>query len=135
MCDVKAFGELSKVEKLKLFEAWLDGEKFEHMARADLWLEISRPKWLPHCTYRIKSKPAPTKPSIDWSAVSEKFKYLAKDRNDESLYLYTHKPKPQVWVWRSKVKGCSIVSADQFASASRGTCDWKDSLVERPEGV
>jgi hypothetical protein len=131
MCDVKAFGKLSKAEKMELLEAWLDGKKIEHMVRADLWVDSGRPTWAQYCAYRIKPKPASTKPSIDWSAVSEKFKYLAKD-DEGSLYLYTHKPEPLGYVWRSRV--CRAVSAEQFASASHGTCDWKDSLVKRPEG-
>lgn len=134
MCDVKPFGELSKAEKMELLEAWVNGEGVEVLYNGVVWATCN-PAWVSWCKYRIKPKPAPTKPSIDWGAVRKEFRYLAKDGNGGFLYLHTHKPEPQGLTWRSKAKDRNVVSADQFASADCGTCDWKDSLVERPEGV
>ena len=74
-----------------------------------------------------------SKPSIDWSQVSDRFKYLAKSRNG-NCYLYEDKPKifyHDCWSFTHGI----CVSASVFQSLEVGTCDWRDSLVERPEGV
>ena len=75
-----------------------------------------------------QSKPQELKPSIDWNHVSEGFQYLAMDADGES-YLYTDKPQQGEWQWMSILR---LAVADHFASFTYGTCDWKDSLVERP---
>ena len=71
-----------------------------------------------------------TKPSIDWEHVHKDFKFLAKDI-DGNAFLYWEKP---VLVlsggWQTTQGDCA--EAHQFASYTSGTCDWQDSLVERP---
>ena len=71
-----------------------------------------------------------TKPSIDWEHVHKDFKFLAKDI-DGNAFLYWEKP---VLVlsggWQITQGDCA--EAHQFASYTSGTCDWQDSLVERP---
>ena len=88
-----------------------------------------------HCTgnvtlfpYPVEIVKATTKPSIDWNHVNESFKWLAMDA-DGSSYIYADKPllgNPQ---WTTNLP---CTSATHFASFTPGTCDWKDSLVERP---
>ena len=68
------------------------------------------------------------KPSIDWNHVSEDFKYLAMDEDGE-CYLYTDKPRQGEWQWATNLP---CTPAFHFASFTSGTCDWKDSLVKRP---
>ena len=78
--------------------------------------------------YPIEIVKAVTKPSIDWNHVNESFKWLAMDA-DGSSYIYADKPllgNPQ---WTTNLP---CTSATHFASFTPGTCDWKDSLVERP---
>lgn len=75
--------------------------------------------------YRIK----PTKPSIDWSHVSDEFNYLARDECG-LFYLYGNKPKINNSLWCSVDH--NVISADAFKSLQVGNCHWKDSLVERP---
>ena len=79
--------------------------------------------------YPVEIVKATTKPSIDWSHVNEDFKWLAMDADGES-YLYTDKPQQgeQQWIARPR-----LAAATHFASFIHGTCDWKDSLVKRPE--
>ena len=79
----------------------------------------------PHPVEIIK---ATVKPSIDWNHVSEGFQYLAMDADGES-YLYTDKPLQGERQWMSSLR---LAAANHFASFTSGTCDWKDSLVERP---
>ena len=78
--------------------------------------------------YPVEIVKAVTKPSIDWSHVSENFQYLAMDEDGE-FYLYTDKPTQASQQW---VTNLTYTPATHFASFVPGTCDWKDSLVERP---
>lgn len=87
---------------------------------------ITSPLTYPHVAHRIKS----TKPSIDWSAHS--FKWIATSSNGVSL-LYMCKPEPVAGGWWVNPTGAPTLIADFLTSFKAGTCDWKDSLVQRPE--
>ena len=78
--------------------------------------------------YPVEIVKATTKPSIDWNHVSEGFQYLAMDADGES-YLYIDEPQQDEQQWMSSLR---LATANLFASFTSGTCDWKDSLVERP---
>ena len=71
-----------------------------------------------------------TKPSIDWSHVSPEYNYLAQDENGGG-YLYGKQPSRRTSAWDTE---SPFLSATTFTSYKPGTCDWKDSLVKRPEG-
>ena len=70
-----------------------------------------------------------TKPSIDWSHVSENFQYLAMDGRGLH-HLFVEKPERISAEW---ITHAPYIYADHFASFIPGTCDWEDSLVKRPE--
>ena len=74
-----------------------------------------------------------SKPSIDWSHVSDKFNCLARDY-DGSVYLYEKKPEmgDDSWSPRTSAWG-DVISAAAFKSLDAGNCDWAESLVERPK--
>ena len=76
-----------------------------------------------------QNKPQELKPSIDWNHVNEVFQYLAMDADGES-YLYTDKPQQGEWQWMSSLR---LAVADHFTSFTPGTCDWRGSLVKRPD--
>ena len=80
--------------------------------------------------YPVEITKAAVKPSIDWNHVSEDFKYLAMDADGE-CYIYSDKPSRGEWQWQW-VSSLRLTVADHFASFTPGTCDWKDSLVKRP---
>ena len=80
-------------------------------------------------TYPVEIIKATTKPSIDWSHVNKYFNYLAMDA-DGNFYIYTDKPLQCDQQWTTNLP-CAL--AIHFASFVPGTCDWKDSLVKRPE--
>ena len=70
-----------------------------------------------------------TKPSIDWSHVSEDFQYLVMDYGGRG-WLCGFKPELLQEEWN----GIGVTTeAENFASFTPGTCDWRDSLVKRPE--
>ena len=79
--------------------------------------------------YPVEITKAVTKPSIEWSHVSEDFQYLAMDSGGLH-HLFTEKPEPIAMEWTTHAL---YIYAEHFASFTSGTCDWKDSLVERPK--
>ena len=79
--------------------------------------------------YPIEIVKAVTKPSIDWTHVSEDFKYLAMDESGLH-HLFTEKPLRGTLQWCTNHP---FICAEHFTSFTPGTCDWKDSLVKRPE--
>jgi len=94
------------------------------------WAVDRTPIWTPWRTYRA----APTtKPSVDWSALDEKWRFIAVDGDD---WAYAHAERPNIYDKQWVVPGGDCFRIDGFLSSYRpGTCDWRDSLIERPEGV
>ena len=78
--------------------------------------------------YPIEITKAVTKPSIDWSHVGEYFQYLAMDSGGNG-YLCGKNPHYDNTIWLMEAP---YIPATAFTSYVPGTCDWKDSLVERP---
>ena len=74
--------------------------------------------------FRVKAVPL-TKPSINWDHVLPEYKWLARDSGGVA-WLYSNKP-------REPDTNGTIAPVRAFSSYSPGTCDWKDSLVERPK--
>jgi hypothetical protein len=95
------------------------------------WVDIGDPRWGPGLVYRVKPQ-QPTKPSVDWSHVAPEYKWLARDLEGAG-WLYGEKPRQREDDWFPN-KGKSG-RAQLFASYTPGTCDWRDSLVQRPEDV
>lgn len=84
----------------------------------------------PHPVEVVKSA---TKPSIDWSQIKDEYKWLAVDVNN-CAYVYENEPNIDgIAYWCSS--GATYFNVNGLVSYSRGTCDWKDSLVKRPELV
>ena len=69
-----------------------------------------------------------TKPSIDWSHVSSEYNYLAQDSNGDG-YLCGKNPHRMSMAWSMETP----IRATAFTSYVPGTCDWEDSLIERPK--
>ena len=63
--------------------------------------------------------------------MDSKFNYLAEDANGDA-FLYEKEPFVTVTAFGSR--GGEIAEVHMFASYVKGTCDWKDSLIKRPEG-
>jgi len=119
----KPFGGLDRETKIALFTSWVDGDGLEYYSSmAGKWVYTSVPSWGRSIRYR---KAAPTKPSIDWDHVAPQFKWMA------TTMLYEEKPRLSRTKWECTGGDCANITA--FASFRAGTCDWKDSLVQRPE--
>ena len=71
------------------------------------------------------------KPSINWDHVHGKYNYLAAD-DMGNAWLYGKEPTIDDDGGYWDVELGELALADTHASYIPGTCDWKDSLVERP---
>lgn len=116
-------------EMIKVMQAYVDGQEIESKCRGfPEWNKAGDPAWdFWGRDYRIATAPD----SIDWSHVAPEWKYMARDSNG-AAWLFEKLPTcgPVSWVCVPAPRH-SLVNA--FASYKRGTVDWKDSLVERPE--
>ena len=72
------------------------------------------------------------RPTIDWSHVHTKYRWLTKEPSG-SHWLYEKQPYKTDYGWESEDGDC--ICADGFATLSPGFCDWKDSLIARTEEV
>ena len=79
---------------------------------------------------KIVQDESATKPSIDWSHVKDKYKWLSVNANG-SADVYEDEPKVGECGYWYNPKECGY-KVNGLASYVPGTCDWKDSLVERP---
>ena len=80
---------------------------------------------------KIVQDESATKPSINWEHVSSEFNYLAEDA-DGGVLLYEDKPFTATETWT--VDNGELAEAHtMFASYTKGTCNWKESLIERPK--
>lgn len=115
-------------EKIEVMQYCLNHGKI--IMDGNLWQLREPPNfnWEEH-DYSIYEEPK-TKPSINWEHVNSEYKYMATDSGGDT-YLYSMKPTQDeynTWFALGEAR-----LADGFASFKEGTCDWKDSLVERPE--
>ena len=110
----------------ELIKQWADDDSLVIEKLYDgAWVESNLPFADDKGEYRIK----PTKPSIDWSA--HVFNYMATSSTGVT-FMYEKEPiKDEVMkVWLAD--GCAA-PAKWLTSFKAGACDWKDSLVKRPE--
>lgn len=110
-------------EMIAVMQAYVDGQEIE-VVITDWSMLSPMPLWnWEKQGYRI----AQTPDSIDWSHVVPEWKYMARDLNGE---VWFYKEKPDCWTTQW---GGEPIRATSHASYKRGTVDWKDSLVVRPE--
>lgn len=83
--------------------------------------------------HRVKSEPL-TKPSIDWTIFAPEVQWLARDERGH-LTVFKERPQQLARYWSASTGDFSVLSTGFIASLDPGTCDWRDSLVQRPEGV
>lgn len=116
-------------ETQEALRKWEHG--WDYYSGEDGWLEWPDPSWSTVGTYR--ARPAPLVPdTIDWSHVAPEWKWMARDEDGE-VFLMQVKPDMicNLWVAFGDEHG----KAGAFASYRRGTVEWQDSLVQRPEGI
>ena len=72
-----------------------------------------------------------SKPSIDWSHVKGEYKWLSVDK-DGNAFVYKNEPERSENDYWFCLKG-DLFEVNGLASYIPGTCDWKESLIERPK--
>ena len=80
-------------------------------------------------SYPVEIVKAITKPSIDWGHVSPDYNYLVQDAHGRG-YLCAKKPHRENTAWSMETP---YIRAATFTSYEPGACNWKDSLVKRPD--
>lgn len=118
-------------EKIKVMQAALEGKPITFISEYGINCVCNGDKlafdWNNY-DYNVYEEPK-TKPSINWEHVSKDFNYMATDENGYT-YLYIGEPDMGTGHWFSYPSG---KSAEVFSSCIPGTCDWKESLVKRPD--
>ena len=106
-----------------VLNAWLNGADIEYK-KTDCWDTTNNPRWRSDIEYRIKETPD----TIDWSHVHPDYNWMARGPNGATFFSEIQ-PALEAVNWVVHINGST--SAKGVASYKRGTCDWKDSLVER----
>lgn len=117
-------------EMIEVMQAFKNGQPIEcKLLCQPNWQDTTDPRWnWRDFDYRI----AVRKPSIDWTAINDKYIYLAVD-GDGTVWLYSKRPiLTDERVFWCHPDGVGKLADDLFASFDRGTCDWRDSLICRP---
>ena len=83
-------------------------------------------------TYPVEVVKKVVRPTIDWSHVHTKYRWLTKEPGG-SHWLYEKQPYKTDYGWESEDGDC--ICADGFATLSPGFCDWEDSLIVGPGGL
>ena len=97
------------------------------------WIDWA-PRWAQSSVYRVKPQP-PTKPGIDWSHVAKEYKWLARDKYGEA-FVFISTPEIYLTQWVYGGGEPEAIRVDCLLSSyTPGTCDWRESLAQRPEDV
>lgn len=116
-------------EKIAVMQAAERGEKIESSYDDGLsWNRCPAPTWNWHVNdYRV----AREEPSIDWSAVAKRFRWLVVDHNGTGE-LHTEAPDKCDKYWECTDHSCM---ANVFSSFRPGNIPWNEAKpIKRPEG-
>ena len=113
-------------EMIAVMQAYVDGKAIEvSHGGGPFRVFNSDPCWTwSSYEYRIATIPD----SINWDHVAPGWKWMARDE-DGDVYLFTEKPILKSDVWGSSGDAVALC----LSSYTRGTVDWQQSLVRRPE--
>ena len=105
------------------------GEVESYTSKGNLFSRGNRALF--HHPVKIVQDEITSKPSINWSHVKGEYKWLSVDK-DGSAFVYENEPEHgESNYWYSQEGIHYEVSG--LASYTPGTCDWKESLVKRPD--
>ncbi|MEX3961050.1 hypothetical protein AB4Y42_02350 [Paraburkholderia sp. EG286B] len=129
----KRFGEVDLCDQALAFALWKTGHPIQYRDADGIWHTMKQPLWGALAVYRLLAKAeAMAMPSIDWSAVSPRLKWLTQDLSGVMI-LFEKKPYANTHngSWTTGCVG-HLTHADNFASAKQGRGHWRDLIVERP---
>ena len=125
---------MNTAEKIKVMQAWLDGEVIEVSEKGRCcWRE--RPQnwgiewdWS-RCDYRIKEQDYSL--DIPWELIEDHWKYAAMDSGG-FVYLCTERPESRPGYWGLPLGGNAV---ENFLIIKKPDVKhWEKTLTKRPEG-
>jgi len=118
---------MSTEEKIKIMQAYLEGERIEKCYRgSSAWEGVTIPDWSwGEYDYRVSLR----KPSINWNHVHPKFNYLAKNMHG---FCYLFREEPEIFREDWVSNNTYGIYAGTHSSLDPGHGNWKESLVGRP---
>ena len=135
---MKQFKDLTRQEKLELIEAQLDGKTIEFWD-GQSWLRTLSGETLFYYSdvrYRV---PKTKDEFTNWDILPPEYKWVARDKSGQ-VYAYPKKPTIEdntegdgFWHGRGTPVR-ELPKVDKLTCYKRGTVDWTESLIERPEG-
>jgi hypothetical protein len=119
------------LKAIKVMQAYVEGKKIQYISNTMVF-DVDNPTWdWEYTEYRVKPV---SKPSINWDHVHPDYKYLFTE-SDGSSYLVASEPTQSRTRWLIDIEDEDYITPEIFASFIPGDCDWKESLVQRPESV
>lgn len=118
------FKDMTPEERIAIVEAKLLGD-------AELFLQGSwREADSDSVSFIIAYRTKPRQLIIPWEHIKPEYKWAAMDANGQ-VSVYENKPNAGVEYWKDVAwgVGCYCLNIDTTG------IDWRDSLVQRPEGV
>lgn len=120
--DKVPFRDMTPGERSAIVEAWCNnGVEFFNGS----WKEQQSGSIYQSNIYRTK----PRQLIIPWDVVSPEYKWSAMDKNTK-VWFYTEKPIADVNAWVGGGNYCKSA-----LNINTSGIDWRESLVQRPEGV
>ena len=124
------FGLLDDDTQARL-KAWPHGWEYISMIKRR-WIDWRNPFWEFTSTYRAKPAPLMQDP-VPWGQIPKGMDWAARDASG-AAFTYADAPVAGNSEWCST--GGTFARIDNcHVGYQRGTCDWKDSLQRRPEGL
>ena len=116
-------------DKIKVMQAFLEGEEIEARVGYEDWWTIADPTWnWASMEYRIKEKDYSL--DIPWEFIDDKWKWTAMD-DDGLVYIYTEKPLLESDGWWYQ----SSQHAPLPLKIKPDVKFWDKTLTERPQGA
>lgn len=126
------FGELDEATQGALLLARYYGEELECRGPSSRNWKTDIYHIDPHNVYRLTPKNV-TQDTIPWEAIDPKFKWSARNSCGE-IWVFDSAPICGRDRWTFGWLECVKISS-LLRGVTPGTCCWRDSLQERPEGV
>lgn len=105
------------------------GEVEKRFPPTGKWEPCSHPAFVESWQYRIEQ----TSDSVNWDHVHESINAIARDANGR-VDAYSDNPEKGGQAWEPGVRCAWISNIEQtLASYKRGTVNWQNSLITRPE--
>jgi len=121
------------LEKIAVMQDFLDGKEIDVRDRksgnSGDWRDTgSEPFWnWGYCDYRARQEPV-TYPTVDWSIFADGVQWIAWDESGHG-FAFATEPRRNDLHWETDGEYYEISSI----KLDRGTFDWKDSKIQRPQ--